>query len=85
MLLASTVRRLALITLIAAAAGPAVACSHNRDVYDTTANTYRHWDGREDAAYRRWERERNMSHIEYSRRSTDEQRQYWEWRRDHRT
>ena len=81
--LTSRVRRLAVIAFALAATGSVGACSHNHDVYDASANRYHHWDGREDAAYRRWEQERRMSHVEYARRSADEQRQYWEWRRDH--
>jgi hypothetical protein len=81
----STIRRLGLIAVAAVAIGATGACSRNHDVYDVSANQYRHWDSREDAAYRRWETERSMNHREYARRTTDEQRRYWEWRRNHQT
>jgi len=51
--------------------------------YDSVyADTHR-WDSREDAAYRRWEAERQVQHIEFKTRREDEQREYWRWRHDH--
>jgi hypothetical protein len=71
-----------MILFAIAAAGSVGACSHNHDVYDASGNRHA-WNNREDAAYRRWEQERRMTHAEYSRRAAEEQRQYWEWRRNH--
>jgi hypothetical protein len=52
--------------------------------YDDPVFSDRHrWDSREDAAYRRWETERRIEHIEYSRRVVEEQRTYWTWRHSH--
>jgi hypothetical protein len=65
------------------AVGSIAACSRNRDVYDPASSTYHRWNSREDAAYRRWETDRQMTHLEYSRRAADEQRAYWTWRHDH--
>lgn len=59
------------------------ACSHPNYVYDEPYATQRVWDGREQAAYRRWEAERRMEHVEYQRRSAAERRAYWQWRHDH--
>jgi hypothetical protein len=59
------------------------ACSHNRDIYDSGFNDHHRWDSHEEAAYRRWEVERQMQHADYSRRSADDQRSYWAWRHQH--
>ena len=51
--------------------------------YDSVyADTHR-WDSREDVAYRRWEAERQLQHIEFQRRREEEQREFWRWRHDH--
>ncbi len=59
------------------------ACSHNRDIYDSGFNDHHRWDTREDAAYRRWETERQIQHVEYERRNDQDQRAYWTWRHQH--
>lgn len=59
------------------------ACSHPNYVYDEPYATQRVWDGHEEAAYRRWETERQIQHMEYARRTAAEQRAYWTWRHDH--
>jgi hypothetical protein len=59
------------------------ACAHRNDIYDVGNNDYHRWDSREDAAYRRWEAERSVQHVEYARRTADEQRTYWTWRHAH--
>lgn len=84
MTIPSTARRFLVIATAVLATGSITACTHNGpDVYDTSSNRTRHWDRNESAAYVRWEQERRISHVEYSRRQAEEQRQYWEWRRDH--
>lgn len=59
------------------------ACARNRDYFDSVNNDHHRWDSREDAAYRRWEAERRMDHIEFERRRAEEQREYWTWRHSH--
>jgi len=53
--------------------------SYRDPVFDDTHR----WDSREDAAYRRWEAERRLDHVEFRLRRDEEQREYWRWRHDH--
>jgi hypothetical protein len=59
------------------------SCAHRNNVYDPVYSDNHRWNAREDAAYRRWEAERNSPHADYSRRNADEQRSYWQWRHNH--
>ena len=43
---------------------------------------YAHGPG-ETTYYIQWEHETRRDHIEYERRKTAEQREYWEWRKHH--
>jgi hypothetical protein len=58
-------------------------CAHPANYYDSARNDNHRWDRREDTAYRRWEAERRFDHMEFNRRSADEQRAYWAWRHEH--
>jgi hypothetical protein len=59
------------------------ACAHPRDFFDAGANDHHRWNSNEDIAYRRWEAERQVQHVEFERRSADDQRAYWSWRHSH--
>jgi len=63
--------------------GFVTASTPSQYVYDSSHNDNHRWDKREDAAYRRWEAERNLRHIAYEQRVIDEQRAYWTWRHEH--
>ena len=51
--------------------------------HDPVFNDNHRWNDREEAAYRRWEAERRLEHIEFQRRRDEEQREYWRWRHYH--
>lgn len=79
--LASTIP---LAVATALAAGSLAGCApHRTDYYDSGYNDHHRWDNREDAAYRRWEMEQHMDHIEFNRRAAAEQNSYWAWRHQH--
>lgn len=72
--------RTSLITATVLSAGSLAACSHPAQYNDAVYNDRHRWDRREEAAYRRWEEQRRLNHIEYERRNVEEQRAYWTWR-----
>ena len=74
--------RLPIVVAGMLAAGSIAACSHP-NYYDTAYNDYHPWNRSEEFAYRRWETERQIAHVEYVRRSDQEQRAYWTWRHAH--
>jgi hypothetical protein len=41
------------------------------------------WVSTEQPYYERWETETHREHREYNQRRSDEQHDYWQWRRDH--
>jgi hypothetical protein len=65
-------------------AGPlaVTACAHPHHDYDRGERAYV-WTDAEGPYYTRWESETRREHRDYSQRSADEQRDYWEWRRAH--
>ena len=65
------------------AATSLASCAHPTEYYDPVFSDRHRWDDREEVAYRRWETERRIDHIEYQRRAVDEQRAYWNWRHSH--
>ncbi len=69
--------------LAVASAASISGCARPLSFYDPVyADTHR-WDSREDAAYRRWETERQLQHVEFQQRKEAEQRDFWRWRHDH--
>lgn len=70
------------VTLLASTVAVA-ACAPHRNVYDSTYNDNHRWDRHEEAAYRRWEADRQLRDIEYQQRALAEQKAYWEWRHNH--
>jgi len=74
---------LGMITLMlsaAALASPMMGCAGDAVVYDPYGHEYHRWDHDEDGFYRRWEFTTNRSHMDFHRRSTEDQRAYWGWR-----
>jgi hypothetical protein len=72
--------RATLVVATTLAFGSIAACTHPNDYYDVAYNDHHRWDSREDQAYRRWEAERRVEHVEFTRRNADDQRAYWTWR-----
>ena len=63
-----------------------VGCAehHYYRAYDPDDNQYHQWDNREQGYYRQWTVETHRdADRDYRRLSKDEQKQYWEWRKDH--
>jgi len=56
------------------------ACAGRNRVYDPYYGDYHSWNGTEDGFYRRWEGDRGFAHLDFGRRSSGEQRQYFDWR-----
>lgn len=55
------------------------ACT-TRQVYDPYHNDSHRWDRAEERRYEQWETETHRSHMAFDRRSSDEQRAYFDWR-----
>jgi len=73
------------ISLLAAvlAIGSIAACGRPNEYNDVAFGDRHRWDSREDAAYRRWEAERRIEHVEFDRRAAADQSAYWSWRHAH--
>lgn len=41
------------------------------------------WDANEDAAYRRWLKEKNRKYEDFNHMNKKQQEEYWQWRREH--
>ncbi|MGA9882640.1 MAG: hypothetical protein WBQ34_02855 [Candidatus Acidiferrales bacterium] len=52
-------------------------------VYDPDDGTYHNWNHGEATYYNQWEVETHRHHQDYRKRSQDDQRQYWQWRKNH--
>lgn len=50
-------------------------CAPHRQVYA--------WTPGEETYYVQWEHETHRQHLDYDRRSKDEQNSYWKWRHHH--
>jgi len=74
------------LLLTAALALPILStgCAARVRVYDPYRSDYHRWNSREDHAYRFYLNERHETYRDYSKRNKDEQREYWQWRHDHR-
>jgi len=73
-----------LVAAVVFSAVSLTACApHRYNVYDATYHDNHRWDSREDAAYRRWESNQNLQHVEYARRNANDQASYWTWRHQH--
>ncbi len=69
-----------LVVVLALAAPPTLtACAPHR-VHDPYYNDYHRWDRAEEVRYEQWESQTNRRHEDFSRRSTDEQHAYFDWR-----
>jgi hypothetical protein len=74
-------RMIGMAIFAAALASPvAMAGCASRGPYDSYGQEYYGWNAGEDRYYRRWERETHRDHMNFNRRSPDEQRAYWGWR-----
>jgi hypothetical protein len=76
-------RRAPFVVAAIVASTSVTSCAHPYEYADTAHNDRHRWDSREDAAYRRWEAERRVDHLEFARRNEEEQRTYWTWRHSH--
>lgn len=64
-------------------AGCAVACVTPVRYYDADHGDYHVWNRGEIVYYQQWEVETHHEHVDYDRRSADDQRAYWNWRHSH--
>jgi hypothetical protein len=67
----------------------ATGCAEHRysRVYDPYYSDYHQWGPGEDAYYHRWygETYHDRGYRDYRRLNRNEQRNYWNWRHDHRS
>jgi hypothetical protein len=76
-------RYLGTLVLTAALVSPVLISGCAARVYDYQYHDYHRWNGQERGYYIEWERESHRRHIDYARRSQEEQREYWQWRNSH--
>jgi hypothetical protein len=71
-------RSMTTAVLAAALSVPALTgCAHR--VYDPYYHDYHAWAG-EESYYSQWEHDTHRDHVDFNKRSADEQKQYWDWR-----
>jgi hypothetical protein len=63
-----------------ASASAMTGCAGRAQFYDSYGHDYHRWDHDEDGYYRRWESEGGRGHMDFQRRSPEEQHAYWGWR-----
>lgn len=78
-----TCLRAALLAAVIAVPVASTGCAVRARVYDPYQQNYRHWDGREKGAYRRYWEERHEQYRDYGRLNEEQRRGYWEWRDHH--
>jgi Spy/CpxP family protein refolding chaperone len=79
------VPHLVLASLLAATVALVGCAAHSEyRVYDPDDGTYHYWNRSEAGYYNQWEHDTHRHHRDYRKRSQDEQRQYWQWRANHR-
>jgi hypothetical protein len=72
----------AALVLAAALSGAAMLSGCATKIYEGEQPAH-NWNDREDPAYRRYLADRQLEYREYSGLSTQQQRDYWEWRDHH--
>lgn len=61
-----------------------VGCAvHAYRVYDPYDGTYHYWRDGEVIYYHQWENDTHRRDQDFRKRNQDEQRQYWQWRKNH--
>ena len=63
-----------------ASASAMAGCAGNAVGYDTYRHDNYRWNRGEDRYYRQWEIRTHRTHLDFQRRSSGEQRAYWNWR-----
>ena len=61
-----------------------IGCAARVRYYDSYHRDYHRWNDREDRDYRVWLGERHYEYRDFNRLDRDQQRDYWNWRHDHR-
>ena len=51
-------------------------------VYDPYYSDYHAWNGAEVTYYNQWETQTHRTHEDFSKRNSDEQKEYWNWRHE---
>jgi len=59
-------------------------CAARVRYYDSYRGDYHRWSDREDHEYRVWLKERHYEYRDFNRLDGDRQRDYWNWRHEHR-
>ncbi len=77
----SVFRSLASLLLAVAIAAPVLTtgCEVHARVYDPYYRDYHVW-ATEEPYYTQWEHDTHREHRDFDKRSTDEQKDYWNWR-----
>jgi hypothetical protein len=79
-------RSLSIFALMAALSAPALmigGCNDGYRTYDPYYNDYHVWNNSEVVYYNNWEHETHRDHVDYRKRKSDEQKEYWNYRHNH--
>jgi hypothetical protein len=74
-----------LLSAVGAVSLGSVGCAGRGQVrvYDSYHNDYHRWNNHEVVYYNQWETEGHRDHRDFNQRSSDEQKDYWNWRHNH--
>jgi hypothetical protein len=77
-------RNFASLLLSAALTTPVfmAGCAVHARVYDPYYHDYHPWGG-EVVYYQNWEHDTHRDHVEFNKRSSADQKEYWDWRHSH--
>ena len=77
-------RGLASLVLAAGLVSPVLlaGCAVHARVYDPYYHDYHPWGG-EVTYYNQWEHDTHRSHEDFNKRSSSDQKAYWDWRHQH--
>jgi hypothetical protein len=78
------IRRFVPLALALSLASPVVltGCAARVRVYDPYYHDYHDWNG-EVVYYNQWEHDTHREHMEFNKRSAEDQHAYWDWRHSH--
>ena len=76
-------RSLSSIALAATLLSPLMIVGCAARVYDVDHRDYHRWNRGENGYYARWEGETHHDHVDFNKRSANDQQAYWAWRHDH--
>jgi hypothetical protein len=71
------------VAMVGALATPGIVAGCAHHYHEDGGGVVVAWSDNEEPYYERWEHDTHRDHVEWARRNSDEQKEYWGWRHDH--